>query len=81
MRSLLLLLLLWPLLVLLRLPSPSSWSKLVVILSKHVVEPSWVGNPSSGSDEFDHLSSLGDIDRLGLVLIVVLWEGVSDDFF
>jgi hypothetical protein len=78
---LLLLLLLWSLLVLLGLSSPGLWPELILVLSEHVVESSWIGDSLPSSDEFNHLSSLGDIDHLSLVFIVVLWEWVSDDFF
>jgi hypothetical protein len=73
--------LLWSLLVLLGASSPSSRSELILVLPKCVVEPSQIGDSSSGSDEFDHLSSFGDVDRPGLVFIVVLWDGNSDNFF
>jgi hypothetical protein len=73
LRSLLLLLLLLrPLLILLGSSSPGLWSKLILILTECVVKPSWVGDSSSGSDEFDHLSSLSDVDHSGLVFIVGL---------
>jgi hypothetical protein len=76
-----LLLLLWgSLLVLLGLSSPGSWSELILVLSERVVESPWVGNSSSSSDEFDHLSSFGYVDCPGLVFVVVLWNGEFDDF-
>jgi hypothetical protein len=78
--SLLLLLLLRPLLVLLGSSSPGSWSELILILPKCVVEPPWVGDSSSGSDEFDHLLSFGDVDRSGLVFVVILRNWEFDDF-
>jgi hypothetical protein len=81
LQPLLLLLLLRPLLVLLGSSSPGAWPELVLVLPKRVVEPSWIGDSLPGSDEFNHLSPLGDIDCLGLVFVVVLWEWVSDDFF
>jgi hypothetical protein len=68
------------LLVLLGASSPGSWSELVLILAECVVKPLWVRDAPSGSDEFDHLLSFGDVDRLSFVLVVVLWERVSDDF-
>jgi hypothetical protein len=77
---LLLVLLLRPLLVLLGASSPGSWSELIQILSERVVESSWIGDSSPGSDEFNHLSPLGDIDRSGLVFIVILRNGDSDNF-
>jgi hypothetical protein len=80
LRSLLLLLLLRPLLVLLGSPSPGSWSELILVLSECVVEPPWIGDLSPGPDEFDHLSSFGDVDRPGFVLIVSLWDWEFDDF-
>jgi hypothetical protein len=77
---LLLLLLLRSLLVLLGASSPGSWPELILILPECVVESSWIGDSSPGSDEFDHLSSFGDIDRPGLVFVIVLWECDSDNF-
>jgi hypothetical protein len=71
-----LLLLRRPLLVLLRASSPRAWSELPLI----VVESSWVWQPSSGSDEFNHLSAFRDIDGPGFVLVVVLREWNLDDF-
>jgi hypothetical protein len=76
---LLLLLLLGPLLVLLGSSSPGSWSKLILVLPECVIESSWVGDSSPGSDEFDHLSSFDDIDRSGLVFVVSLWDWEFDD--
>jgi hypothetical protein len=76
---LLLLLLLGPLLVLLGSSSPGLWPELILVLSERVVEPSWVGDSLSGSDEFDHLSSFGDIDCSGLVFVVSLWNWEFDD--
>ena len=58
--------------ILLGATSPGSWSELVLVLSECVVESSQVGDSSPGSDEFDHLSPLGDIDRSGLVMVIVL---------
>jgi hypothetical protein len=55
------------------------WSKLILVLSERVVEPSWVGDSSSGPDEFDHLSSFGDVDHSGFVLVVSLWNWEFDD--
>jgi hypothetical protein len=77
---LLLLLLLRPLLVLLGSSSPGSWSELILILSECVVEPSWVGDSLPSSDEFNHLSSFGNVDCFGFVLVVCLWDWDSDDF-
>jgi hypothetical protein len=76
-----LLLLLWSWLVL-RASSPCTWSELVLalILPLIVVIPSWVWQSSSGSDEFNHLSSLCDIDGSGFVFVVVLGEWNLDDF-
>jgi hypothetical protein len=69
----LLLLLLWgSLLVLLGSSSPGTWSELILVLPKHIVKPSWIGDSSSSSDEFDHLSSFGYVDRPGLVFVVIL---------
>jgi hypothetical protein len=69
----LLLLLLWgSLLVLLGSSSPGTWSELILVLPKHIVEPSWIGDSSSSSDEFDHLSSFGYVDCPGLVFVVIL---------
>jgi hypothetical protein len=65
-------LLLWPLLVLLRASFQGSWFELVLVLPKCVVESSRVGDSLPGSDEFDHLSSLGDIDHSGFVFVIVL---------
>jgi hypothetical protein len=77
----LLLLLLWPLLILLGASPPCSWSELVLVLSKRIVEPPWVWDSSSGPDEFDHLSPFSDVDCLCLVFVVILREWVSDDLF
>jgi hypothetical protein len=77
---LLLLLLLGSLLVLLGLSSPGSWSELILVLSECVVESSWIGNSLSGSDELNHLSSFGYVDRSGPVFIVILWDWEFDDF-
>jgi hypothetical protein len=74
-------LLLWPLLVLLGTSSPCSRSELILVLSKCVIEPSWVGDSSPSPDEFNHLSSFDDIDHFHLVFIVILGKWVSDDFF
>jgi hypothetical protein len=68
-------------LILLGATSPGSWSELILVLSKCVVESSRIGDFSSGSDEFDHLSPFDDVDRPGLVFVVVLWERDSDNFF
>jgi hypothetical protein len=81
LRLLLLLLLLRPLLVLLGASSPGLQPELILVLPECVVESSWIGDSLSGSDEFDHLSSLGDVDHPGLIFIVVLWERNSDNFF
>jgi hypothetical protein len=78
---LLLLLLLRPLLVLLGASSPGSWPELILILSEHVVESSRIGDSSSGSDEFDHLSTFSDVDGFRFVFAVVLREWIPDDFF
>jgi hypothetical protein len=80
LRPLLLLLLLGPLLVLLGSSSPGSWSELILILAERVVEPPWVGDSLPSSDEFDHLSSFGYIDRPGLVFIVSLRNWEFDNF-
>jgi hypothetical protein len=80
LQSLLLLLLLRPLLVLLGSSSPGLWSELILILSKCVVEPPWVGDSLPSSDEFDHLSSFGYVDRPGLVFVVILRDWEFDDF-
>ena len=66
--------------VLLGLSSPGSWSELILILSKRVVESSQVRNSLPGSDEFNHLSPLGDVDRSGLVIVIVLWKRDSNNF-
>jgi hypothetical protein len=66
-------------LVLLGSSSPGAWSELILVLPECVVESSWVGDSSPGSDEFDHLSSFGYVDRSGLVLIVSLWNWEFDD--
>jgi hypothetical protein len=79
LRSLLLLLL-RPLLALLGSSSPGSWSELILVLSECVVESSWVGDSSPSSDELDHLSSFGYVDRSGLVFVVSLWDWEFDDF-
>jgi hypothetical protein len=71
----------WPLLILLGTSPPCPWSELILILSECAIEPPWVGDASSGPDEFDHLLSFGDVDRFRLVLVIVLWEWVPDDFF
>ena len=66
----LLLLLLRSLLVLLWTPSsPRTWSELVLI----IIESSRVGQSSSGSNEFNHLSAFRDIDGSSFVFVVVLW--------
>jgi hypothetical protein len=75
----LLLLLLGSLLVLLGSSSPGSWSELVLVLPECVIEPSRVGYSPSGSDEFNHLSSFGNIDCSGLVLVVSLWDWEFDN--
>jgi hypothetical protein len=75
-----LLLLLGPLLVLLGSSPPGSWPKLVLVLPERVVEPSWVGDSSPGSDEFDHLPSFGYVDHPGLVFIVILRDWEFDNF-
>jgi hypothetical protein len=80
LRPLLLLLLLGSLLVLLGLSSPGSWSELILILSEHVVEPPWIGDSSPGSDELDHLSSFGYVNRPGLIFVVILQDWELDDF-
>jgi hypothetical protein len=77
----LLLLLLWPLLVLLGSSSPCSRSELILILSKRVVESSWIGDSLSGPDGFNHLSSFGGVDRFRFVFIVILGEWIPDDLF
>jgi hypothetical protein len=77
---LLLLLLLSPLLVQLGSSSPGSWPELILVLPECVVEPSWVRDSSPGSDEFDHLSSFGDIDHPGLIFVVSLWNWEFDNF-
>jgi hypothetical protein len=78
--SLLLLLLLWSLLILLGSSPPSAWSELILVLSERVVESSWIGDSSPGSDEFNHLSSFGYVDCSGLVFVVGLWNWEFDDF-
>jgi hypothetical protein len=78
-RPLLLLLLLGSLLVLLGSAPPRSWSELVLVLSKHVVESSWIEDSSSSPDELDHLFPFCDVDRLHLVSVVILGKWVSDD--
>jgi hypothetical protein len=60
--------------------SPGAWSELALVLSLIVVEPSWVWQPSSSSDEFNHLSALRDVDGPSFVFVVVLWEWYLDDF-
>jgi hypothetical protein len=80
LRSLLLLLLLRPLLVLLGTSSPGSWPELILVLSECVVEPSWIWDSSSSSDEFNHLPSFSYVDCSGLVLIVSLRDWEFDDF-
>jgi len=67
------------LLVLLGLSSPGSWSKLILVLSKCVVESSWIGDSSSCPDEFDHLLSFGYVDCPGLVYVIILWNWEFDD--
>ena len=80
LRPLLLLLLLGSLLVLLGSSSPGTWSELILVLPKHIVKPSWIGDSSSSSDEFNHLSSFGYVDCPSFVLIVILRNWEFDDF-
>jgi hypothetical protein len=77
--SLLLLLRSW---LILRVSSPYMRPELVLalILPLIVVISSWVWQSSSGSDEFDHLSSFCDIDGSGFVFIVVLGKWNLNDF-
>ena len=64
----------------LRSSSPGTWSELILVLSKCVVGPSWVGDSSPSPDELDHLPSFGYVDRFGFVLVVGLWDWDSDNF-
>ena len=75
------LLLLWPLLlVLLGMPSPGLRSELVLVLPESIVEGPHVWKSSSGSDEFDHLSSFCDVNGFFLILIVGHGEWALNDF-
>jgi hypothetical protein len=58
------------LLVLLGVCSPAAWLELVSVLSKGVIEQSRVWESSSGLDEFNHLSPLGDFHCFGLVFAI-----------
>jgi hypothetical protein len=58
--------------------SPGARSELSLVLT--VIESSWVQQSSLGSDEFDHLSPLRDVDGSGLVFVVVLGKWYLDDF-
>jgi hypothetical protein len=80
LQPLLLLLLLRPLLVLLGSSSPGAWPELVLVLPERVVEPSWIGDSSPGSDEFNHPPSFSYVDCSGLVLVVSLRDWELDDF-
>ena len=58
------------LLVLLGVRSPCSWLELILALAEGIIERSWVWESLSSLDEFDHLSSFGDFDGFGFILII-----------
>jgi hypothetical protein len=72
-------LLLWPLLIL-GSCAPGSQSELTLVLPKRIVEWSWVWQPSSGSDKFDHLSPLCDVNGFFFVFTVSHGEWAPNDF-